>query len=257
MKSQLCRGTVWHSRRDPTPHRFSYPSLFFVFNLAELSSGLRIPGFSHNQRNLFSIRDTDYLRRGNQPLLTKLTRELEPHGIVPDPSRTLFVTTPRTWGHVFNPVSFYVGLTSQHTPTWLAAEVNNTCRDRHLYVLPRLNPEPAGNFTASCPKVFHVSPFNDREGIYFFRIQLTQSSIDLGVRLSANNQERMDAGWQGPLTPLQHVSLPVLAVTHPFNVALTFPRILAQAARLYFLKKLPFHTRPQPNTPGTLRTRED
>ena len=40
---------------------------------------------------------------------------------------------------------------------------------------------------------------------------------------------------------------------HPLRAVLSFPRILAQAARLYFGKKLPVFTRPEPCSPHTIR----
>ena len=101
------------------------------------------------------------------------------------------VTAPRVLGFNFNPVSFWYLYDAGMTLKSMILEVNNTFGERTMYLL-REAVSPDGNlstngtyekeislaelhvlderrtkkFTSKWNKDFHVSPFNDREGVY-------------------------------------------------------------------------------------------
>ena len=255
--SSIIRGRLFHERLSPVRHVFSYPVTFFAFRLAEIGHlGGRVRGFALNRLRPVALRDRDYLTPGREPIVEKLGRLLAPHGIDPRRVDVIFITCARVWQYVFNPVSFYIGLDSAGRPAWAVAEVNNTFGDRHLYVLPTLRGGPDGVYRAEHAKEFHVSPFNDLRGEYRFEFAVEPGRILAVVNLWKDGAEMYRASLSGPPVPLTTGSLWRTLLRHPFRVALTFPRILAQAARLYWVRKLPVFTRPVPDHPMTVKTRE-
>ena len=85
-------------------------------------------------------------------------------------TRLLLLTQPRMFGRVFNPVSFWLAFRDDELIA-VIAEVSTPFGDRHSYLcnLPDFSPiEATSQLTAT--KALHVSPFQDIEGDYEFRL---------------------------------------------------------------------------------------
>ena len=138
------------------------------------------------------------------------------------------------------------------------AEVNNTFRDRHVYPLSELeNPAP-NQWQARHNKEFHVSPFNNMDGYYEFTFIVKPDSLDLRVDLHREGECVMKTALRGEGHPITAANLWKYALLHPADTALnSFPRIVWQAAKLAYRKKLKVFQRPVPNHPNTLHRRED
>lgn len=257
MQSALFTGSLFHRRLSPVEHVFSYPAFFCGFRLAELDELARsVRGFSHDRFNLLALHDRDYLDRAPGTLEEKLARHTRAAGITPDPARTVLFTSARYFHYAFNPVSFYFGLNPDDTPAWALAEVNNTFQDRHLYLLPSLHRD-GDAWVAAAGKTFHVSPFNDLRGEYRFRFLLEPARVRFDVDLWKDGQPFLLANLSGRPSPFTSANLARTLLRFPAAASLTFPRIVAQAARLKFQRKLAWFSRPVPAHPDTIRRRED
>lgn len=252
MNSVLYTGIVGHQRYAPSRHRFTYPILAAGIDLAELPSlDATVAGFGYNRAHLLSLRDRDYLRADPRPLADKL-REFMPDTQPGD--RIILLTAFRYVGILFNPVSFYFRMRDGAVQSALV-EVNNTFRDRHLYPLPRLTTH-GGYRTAEHEKTFHVSPFNSMVGCYRFRFAADPTQrLSVAVDLIREEQLVLRAWMRGKAQPLTSAALRSALVRHPLAAAATLPRILVQAARLAYGKRLPVHRRPQPTDANTLLDR--
>lgn len=253
--SKIYRGEVTHERLGPAPHAFRYPMTFFGFDLGELpllasASAL----FGHNESRPLQFKDNDYLRGSTDPVAEQLLEFL------PAPEadeRTFLVTSPRYFGYAFNPVNFYLRLRGDQLTAALA-EVNNTFGDRHIYPLPSLTQEGTHFWSARCLKDFHVSPFNNMEGEYAFSFRVTREDLFLGVDLYREGDCVMKTWIQGKAMPLTTGAILRYAIAHPFDTALnSMPRIVWQAARLYYGKKMAVYRRPSPESAQTLIDRDD
>jgi DUF1365 family protein len=138
------------------------------------------------------------------------------------------------------------------------AEVNNTFGDRHVYPLNKFeNPTPH-TWLSQSPKNFHVSPFNNMDGDYHFSFKIQPDALDLRVDLHREGRCVIKTALRGTGHPLTTANLWKYALLHPADSALnSFPRILWQAAKLAYRKKLPIHQRPVPSNPQTLHRKED
>lgn len=146
-------------------------------------------------------------------------------------------------------------------------EVNNTFDERWMYFLEAeeevdSSPQPSPRqtvFRQSWPKDFHVSPFNSRKGSYTLRATdplspLMQGTgpISVTINLVSSAGHRKLVAHLAPagaaIDPCTMTSLEKLRfLTSWWWVGLvTFPRILAQAARLYFHHNLLVWHTPEP-----------
>ena len=255
MNSRLYIGEVMHARLVPVEHRFIYPLYWYVFDLDELPQLDReVRGFGYNRRSLVSIRDADYLR-GEGPIRERLMALLRERGCDDGIARVELVTMARCLNYIFIPVSFYYCYRADGSLRCAVAEVNNTFRERHLYVLDRPSSDPA-RYPARYEhaKEFHVSPFNDLRGTYEFNLSALGEDMDVRVNLVRDGAHVIDTGIRGTAQPLTSETLRRALWRHPFTAALNIPRIVWQASKLYFRKKLPVHQKPPPSSRMTFES---
>lgn len=254
MNSVLLPGWTMHARRTPAAHRFEYPVLYFGFDLDELEElDARVPGLGIDRRALVSLRQADYLGGGAEPLRDRADALLAARGI-PRPVRWLLVTMPRILGYVFNPVSFLYAFDADGAIAAVVAEVNNTFGETHLYVLSGEAPaRPPFARAYPSPKEFHVSPFYKVEGDYEWRFTDPRDALRVDIEVSVGGRREFLATLRGTAYALSGRSLAKALLRFPATIALTMPRILVQAARLYYEKNLPVHSKPFPASPSTIR----
>ena len=253
-QSQIYRGEVVHERLSPCLHKFSYPMTFFGFDLAELSSiDQQATIFGYNESRPLRINDSDYLH-GKQGSILQQLQELLP--VEEAGQSTLLITSPRYFGYAFNPVNFHLRMEGSRL-LHVVAEVNNTFGDRHVYILKELCAAGSNTWTARCPKEFHVSPFNDMAGEYLFTFRVEADDVFLGVDLYREGACVMKTWIQGRGQALSNSRIVRYALMHPFDTALnSMPRIIWQAAVLYYKKRMDIYKRPSPVSIDTLIDRD-
>lgn len=243
-----------HARLEPIRHVFSYPVYFLGLDLDELPMlSDAVPGFRYNRRGLFSVYDRDYLEDAAGSIREKLDRFLRQMKRGHEVARVYLITSARYLGYVFNPVSFYYCYGADGALRCALAEVNNTFRERHLYLLDE--PEfdgPIAHFRAD--KAFHVSPFNDLNGRYAFRFSPPDPEVDVRVDIERNGRVVFKSQLAGKAQQLDAKSIISTLVRYPLSGLLTMPRIMSQAAQLYFRRRLPVFTKPAPSSEFTIRT---
>lgn len=254
MNSRAYAGELTHARHGETRHAFRYPVRVWAFDLAELATLDRtLPWFGYNRFRPVSLRDRDHLDAGPGSIREKLERLLAAHG-VRGVARAELVTAPRWFGHVFNPASFHYAWGADGTLLAVVVEVNNTFGERHTYVLPAPARDGDGWTSGAVPKVFHVSPFYARDGEYRFRFGRPGPGLDVGIELWRDGVRAFAARLTGRAEALDRGHFARMLWRRPLEAWLTWPRILAQAARLHFGKRLPVHPLPPSASALTRRT---
>ena len=244
MNSRIYNGRVMHARNHPIKHRFEYPILFYAIDLDELPAlAQNVKGFSTGPGSPVSLRSEDYLVGSN-----RFRDQLAPHFTHPKIERIVLVTVARFLLPTFNPVNFYYGLNAQGTPEQLLVEVNNTFKQKHIYLV---NGDDTYPIETQMEKQFHVSPFNQIEGHYTGSFSEPGDQIRIGIRLMQNNQCTLDTALWGEGELLTSQSLWRSLARHPFTTAATLPRIYWQAAQLHWRRGLQIHTTPPPAHPNT------
>lgn len=256
MKSQIFTGVVSHGRRWPQKHDFSYPVYFYRFDLDELPELDRtVFGFGYNRFSVVRMDDKDYLWRGNQCLKDKITEVLKKINYHKPIKRIELISFAKYFNVIFRPVSFFVCYDESDGCQLVLAEVHNTFRETHLYVLQ--NPEEQSETLCfKISKAFHVSPFFDLKGDYKIRFKANVEEIDIAIVLIKSECGETPVFWarlNGKGQPLNSSTLYRILLKYPFNAMLNMPRIMRQAVTLYFGKKLTVYSKPIPENEFTLR----
>lgn len=263
MNSFLVPCQVTHERYSQAAHHFRYSLYTFLLDVDELpalSSALRL--FRHNGLGLASLLDADYLTEGAGSIREKLTYLLGDEGIDVLPTDTIYlITSPRILYYAFNPVSFYWVFRAGRLHACIA-EVNNTFGEKHVYPLAGGGEDKQTTNTDVFParysahKAFHVSPFFTRKGEYHFSFSDIRSSLAVTVALHHEGGKQFEASLTeaGPRQPLTDRNLLKALLTRPLNNYLTMPRILWEAARIHYGKKIGFTSKPDPVSHMTIRT---
>ena len=255
MTSMIYTGEVMHSRLIPVKHSFLYPVYFYAFALDELDKLSKEIGlFGYNQFRPVSLHDRDYLSPGTDPIKDKVMSVLSDAGLDQDLGKVFLVTAARYFNYIFNPVSFFYCYDNDEKLSCIIVQVNNTFKEMHLYLLKSSEDyDETGRMEFRSVKQFHVSPFFPRRGDYTFLLSTPAQQIDNTIRYLVDDQLSLVARIHGSGQPLTAKTLSRTILKHPLSAALTMPRILWQAAKLYWQRRLPVYEKPLPDNDMTIR----
>lgn len=246
MRSRLYRGTVMHARHAPVANRFRYGIYYVYVDLDELDElDRRLTLFGHNRPSVVSIQDADHGPRDGSPLKPWIERLLADAGIDLEGGRVFLLTFPRVLGFRFYPVSFWYCFGADGACRAILAEVQNTFRDHHNYLLH--NGGAAIDFTdrPTKPKAFYISPFIERDGIvHSFRFSEPGDRLGVVVEDLKDGERVLTAAIALRSEPLDDAHLArVLLRFGPMSLR-ALALIHWQALKLV-LKRVPFY----PHTP--------
>ena len=130
-----------HGRFTPVKHDFSYPVYGYLFDLDEIDElSRKVSFFGHNTVRPVSLYDCDYLDGASRSIKDRLLEHLARSGCTRSVSRVELITSARYFNYVFNPVSFYYCYGPDGALEYNVAEINNTFKERHLYILDKKKP---------------------------------------------------------------------------------------------------------------------
>jgi len=183
VNSRIYKGTVAHQRLWPKRNAFNYGVYYLYLDLAELDElDAALSRFGHNRKALTSLWDADHGLRDGSPLRPWIDDLLARAGIDLEGGRVCVLTFPRVWGFRFYPVSFWYCFHADGTPRAVLAEVQNTYRDHHNYLLHN-NGEPYDwDMRPEHDKAFFVSPFIQLENVRY-RFAVSEPGQELSVAL--------------------------------------------------------------------------
>jgi DUF1365 family protein len=238
VRSALYTGTVMHARRTPRANVFRYRVCMYLLDLDELPElDRRLRLFGWNRRNVLSLRDRDHL---------DVRAYLGEHGIEAD--RILLLTNLRTFGYVFNPVSFFYCYRGGELAC-IVAEVSNTFGERLPYLLSRENVDTSQRrLSYRHDKRLHVSPFFGLDQTYQWWFSEPGEQLDVRIDVTEGCTRPFVATLTGRRRPLTDASLVRAQLRYPLMPLRVTALIHLQAARLW-LKRVPFIHKP-PFVPG-------
>jgi len=201
--------------------------------------------FSRNRGNVFSVRDRDHGGPPKQGRGAAWARDVLRARGLDLPGPLLLLTQPRSFGHVFNPVSFWLCHGADGALRAVIAEVSNTFGDRHSYLCHHADLRPiTGAEKLAAHKIFHVSPFQPTTGDYTFRFDVTPGAVDIRIDL-ASPEGRLIATLRGPRAPLTAAAILRSVLRRPLGARRVLTLIHWQALKLK-LKGARYRPRPEP-----------
>ena len=241
--SCLYAGTIRH-RRYAVRHREFRHSLTLAYldldELPTLLDGRLIRGFP----GLLRFRRGDYLGDGNRPLTECVRDTVEAQTGVRPEGQVRVLTHLRTFGHCFNPVSFYYCYEgSGDGVEAVIAEVTNTpWRERHGYVLSH-QPASGPIIEARFDKRLHVSPFMAMDHAYRARLTAPGPTLSAHIESHRHGELEFDATLALRRVELTRASAGRLLVRYPFSTIRVLGLIYAHALKLW-LTGVPGHPHP-------------
>lgn len=231
LRNSLFDCTVFHGRIKPVKNSFVYSYFMFLIALDEDPfQSVRLAGFG--KRALYSFREDDHFRNGNNSTLYSIQQEFAKLGI--DPHKIFLLTNLRTAGHQFNPVSFYFA-TSVGQVIGIIAEVGNTFGEQKLFPLTL-----SGNrFTARSRKEFYVSPYSALDAEFEFFITFKNDKIDIRINTLEDDKPVLYSRLEGSLKTLSDAHLLKYTLKFPMVTLKVITMIHWQAFKIW-LKKAPF-----------------
>jgi hypothetical protein len=240
MSPACYQGSVRHRRFMPCENSFSYDLFMWYIDLDQLEQ------LKRRRLSPFSLNRQDYLDGATTPLkeavIAQLEQELGPLAA----DKVFLLTQLRCFGYVINPISCYYCFNSQQQLVAMLVEVTNTpWGERQLYRL-RCHPNKK-NQRIDFDKNMHVSPFNPMNMQYQWRSNTPDDGISIHLSCHVKNDKIMDATLKlkQQVTAANSTNRPVTnALINPLMTFKIAGLIYWQAAKLFFVKKLPLHRHP-------------
>jgi DUF1365 family protein len=212
--SAIYSGTIRHRRFAEREREFRHRVAMAYVDLDELP-GLAGGRLARSRPGLVRFRRSDYLGDPALPLDTAVRAMVEAQtGSAPDGAIRV-LTHLRTFGHCFNPVSFYYCFERDERLGALVAEVTNTpWGERHAYVLTR--GDTRGRvLRGESEKLLHVSPFFGMDQRYEWRVAEPGETLSLHIENQENGRRAFDATLSLERRELTRASLAATTARYP------------------------------------------
>lgn len=233
VRPSLYEGRVMHERSERVEHRFTYGVYWWLVDVDAL------PRLPRLLAPFARIEARDHLGDPHLTLRENVDAYLALHGIDLAGGRVFLLTNARVLGYVFNPLSVWYCLAADGRPVCTIAEVHNTYRERHCYLL---HPDERGRCAAE--KEFYVSPFFPVDGSYRMRLPLPADKASVAISLERGGVRVFHATFGGRARPLTARTLRRLIVRYPWVTLAVMARIRLHGLRLW-ARRVPVVRRPR------------
>lgn len=246
---QIFFSKVMHKRLAPKVNQFTYGVYYIVSPLSkidQLSDGWR---FGVNQSAILSFHDKDHGDRSGRSLEIWIRNILDTHQINEADGEIILISMPRVFGYVFNPISLWLCLDKKQQIRAVLCEVNNTFGETHSYLCVK---EDHSSITPNdwlrAEKLFHVSPFFEREGNYHFRFAYEGKNLGIWIDYydAANSEKKLLTSLVGTLKPYNRTNLRTAFWRCPLVTMKTISLIHWQALKIV-LKGIKYVSKPKQN----------
>ncbi len=239
MNSCLYECTVMHQRLAPVAHRFTTRLFQFYLDLDELGELQdRFWMIGHRQRRLYEFRDYDHLWLGYQNLRDNLTAYLQTQNLHEPIGRIQLLTHLRTFGHIFNPVSFYFCQRPDGSPLCAVAEVHNTYGELKPYFLAPTTWN-GRCYNHAQEKYFYISPFSEIDTRLQMRLGIPGRTVSISIDSHKTNGTHFRSSLTGTRRELTEARLWLDTLRFPAVTLKVVFLIHWHALRLYW-KKAPW-----------------
>lgn len=245
--SCLYEGTVRHRRLDP-PREFRHQLALTYIDLDELP---RLLGgrLVSPRPGLVRFRRRDYLGDRREPLAEAVARRVEKHTELRQRGPIRLLTHLRSFGHCFNPVSFYYCFDPDgERLRAVVAEVTNTpWGERHAYVMSAPAQGPPV-IEASFHKALHVSPFMGMDQRYLARAATPGQTLSVHIENHRGATLEFDATLSLVRRPLTRRTLADATARYPAATVRVLALIYGHALGLA-LAGVSLRPHPSPGAP--------
>lgn len=239
----LVMAKVMHKRLTPRVNAFVYDVFYLCFDIKKIDE-LASKFFSINKFNLFSLYLKDHGAKDGGNLHNWAFNIFKEHNIDNHIKKIYLFTHPRILGYCFNPVSFWFGIDEDDKLIAVIAQVNNTFKQSHCYLLFNQNSAPiSADQILMADKDFYVSPFYQRVGSYNFRFIFDQKKIAVWIDYIIDEKTLLTSVISKKIINYSDKNLLFCFLRIPFLTLKVIILIHWQALKL-FVKKMKYISKP-------------
>ncbi len=223
-------GKVMHARLFPKKNKFRYGIYYLSLPLSK-REGLPI---AYNRPGAISFYDADHGTFECADLEGWARGILEQYGIKEANGEIVLICMPRIFGYVFNPVSFWLCHDKMGKVRAIICEVHNTFKERHSYLCTTPDHRAISHHDVlDGEKLFHVSPFLEREGNYTFRFDFRDGKFGAWINYyDKNNKKKLITSLIGQMVPMTNSNIKKAVWRYPLITMKTIFLIHWQATKL-------------------------
>jgi DUF1365 family protein len=215
-----CR--IAHARVAPLRNAFSYRSYEWLVDVDRLPRPQGWPAL------LAGFFPRDHLGDPERSIRANVDEFLRTRGVDLGGGQVLMLAHARVLGYAFNPLTLFWCHRADGTLACVIAEVHNTYRQRHAYLL-----RTDGQGRARADKELYVSPYHPVDGWYQMSVPRPGQRLALSITLNRPNGHRFVATVRGTSVPATRRALLHAAVRHPCSTRTVSARIRWQGIKLY------------------------
>lgn len=243
---QIFNGKVMHKRLFPKANQFAYGIYYLALPLSMLKKSCTTDVLPVNRPGFINFQEKDHGQRDGSDLGAWLSKIVADYQLQDHVDNVVLITMPRILGYGFNPVSFWFCLDSAKNIRAVLCEVNNTFGETHSYLCFHDDKRPIlQNDWMFAEKLFHVSPFLERQGHYRFRFAHNANKLSIWIDYcDRNNNKQLLTSLIGSLSPLTRKNLLRAAWAYPLVTLRALTLIHWQALKL-LCKGIRYKNKPE------------
>lgn len=224
--------TIGHARTTPFLRSFSHHGHYWLIDLD------RLPEIPAALRPFVKFESRDHFPAPAESIRKSVDTFLAENAISLVGGRVLMLSSPRSLGYVFNPLSIFWCYDSAGQLAAVIAEVHNTYGSRHAYLL---RPDSAG--VAQMAKEFYVSPFFEVRGDYTVSVPEPDERVAVSISLQQDDSTVFSAWVTGTANPVTTARILATVARHPLGSYRVSTLIRRHGIALW-LRRLPVVKRP-------------
>ena len=226
-----------HERLQPRLYQFEHTVFMFYIDLEEVDALTHQTWlFGHNQSRVYDFCERDHIGDVRQ--------YLQAQGINDSVKRIKLLTNVRTFGYIFNPVSFCFCFDANDQPICTVVEIGNTFKElKYFFLGPQARTDTA--FAGKQTKYYYISPFTDLDNTLDFNIQVPDEALNIDIDVFKGDQRFFYSSMIGRRREFSTMSLLWHTLKFPFVTLKVIFLIHWHAAILHFIKKVPHHAKEE------------
>jgi DUF1365 family protein len=228
-----------HHRLTPKEHKFSYKFFSFYLDLDEIDQLTKnIHFLSRNRFNVYAFFDQDHIEKGGKSIKENILVYLNEQGIDLKGGRIMVLTYLRTFGYVFNPVTFYYCFDKENNPVCVIPEIGNTFGELKPFLICKDHLKD-NTFRERQDKFYYISPFSKLDDQLDFKLTIPNDRCNICIDTSRNGKKQILTTMMGNRQELTNSNLFWLTLKFPF-ITLKVITLIHWHAFLLWIKKIPY-----------------
>ena len=245
LDSCLYEVNIWHERHTPKHYAFLHKIFMFYLDLDELPKFSKASWLAgYNQWRVYNFKDDDHILSWGKTSRASVLAYAQSKGLRAQVAKVKLLTNLRTFGYIFNPVSFYFLFDQDNHPLAVVTQIGNTFKELKYFYLGSEKQQET-KFSDQQTKYYYISPFTDLDNVLDFKIQVPDERLNIVIDVLKNGQKFFYSSMMGHRMELSTGNLFWATLQYPFVTLKVIFLIHWHAAVLHYVKKVPHHAKQE------------